>query len=60
MRPAHVARPTPTCAGRCKQLAKKDIRLAQKQKQLGHADISTTAKSYVLDGPRLGVTDDLF
>jgi len=40
------------------QLAKKDIRLAQKQ--LGHADISTTAKSYVLDGPRLGVTDDLF
>ncbi len=39
------------------QLAKKDIRLAQVQ--LGHADISTTAKSYVLDGPRLGVTDDL-
>lgn len=39
------------------QLAKKDIRLAQVQ--LGHADISTTAKAYVLDGPRLGVTDDL-
>lgn len=39
------------------QLAKKDIRLAQKQ--LGHADISTTAKAYVLDGPRLGITDDL-
>ena len=39
------------------QLAKKDIRLAQKQ--LGHADISTTAKAYVLDGAPLGVTDDL-
>ncbi len=39
------------------QLAKKDIRLAQKQ--LGHADISTTARAYVLDGVALCVTDDL-
>ena len=39
------------------QLAKKDIRLAQKQ--LGHADISTTARAYVLDGAALGVTDDI-
>ena len=39
------------------QFAKKDIRSAQKQ--LGHADISTTARAYVLDGAALGVTDDL-
>src|SRR5262249_20209619 len=39
------------------QLAKKDIRLAQKQ--LGHKRIETTAQNYVLDGVRLGVTDDL-
>lgn len=39
------------------QLAKRDIRLAQNQ--LGHKRIETTAQSYVLDGVRLGVTDDL-
>lgn len=39
------------------QLAKKDIRLAQNQ--LGHKRIETTAQNYVLDGVRLGVTDDL-
>ena len=40
------------------QLAKKDIRLAQKQ--LGHASIETTAKHYVLDGAPVGCTDNLF
>ena len=40
------------------QLAKKDIRLAQKQ--LGHASIETTAKHYVLDGAPIGATDNLF
>ena len=39
------------------QLAKRDIRLAQNQ--LGHKRIETTAQNYVLDGVRLGVTDDL-
>jgi integrase/recombinase XerD len=39
------------------QLAKRDIRLAQKQ--LGHKRIETTAQNYVLDSIRLGVTDDL-
>ena len=38
-------------------LAKKDIRLAQKQ--LGHLNIATTAKHYVLDTARVGATDDL-
>ncbi len=40
------------------QLAKKDIRLAQKQ--LGHKRIETTASHYVLDDVALGVTDNLF
>jgi integrase len=39
------------------QLAKKDIRLAQKQ--LGHKRIETTAQHYVLDDTALGVTDSL-
>jgi integrase len=39
------------------QLAKRDIRLAQNQ--LGHKRIETTAQNYVLDGVRLGITDDL-
>ncbi len=39
------------------QLAKKDIRLAQKQ--LGHKRIETTASHYVLDDVALGVTDSL-
>lgn len=39
------------------QLAKKDIRLAQKQ--LGHKRIETTASHYVLDDVALGVTDEL-
>jgi integrase len=39
------------------QLARKDIRLAQKQ--LGHKRIETTAQNYVLDNIRLGITDDL-
>ena len=39
------------------QLAKKDIRLAQKQ--LGHKRIETTASHYVLDEVALGVTDNL-
>lgn len=39
------------------QLAKRDIRIAQKQ--LGHRSIETTAKHYVLDDVALGVTDDL-
>jgi len=39
------------------QLAKKDIRLAQKQ--LGHKQIETTASHYVLDNVALGVTDNL-
>ena len=39
------------------QLARRDIRIAQKQ--LGHASIATTAKHYVLDSVRLGITDDL-
>jgi integrase/recombinase XerD len=39
------------------QLAKRDIRLAQNQP--GHKRIETTAQNYVLDGVRLGVTDDL-
>jgi integrase/recombinase XerD len=38
-------------------LAKKDIRLAQKQ--LGHKRIETTAQHYVLDSVQLGVTDNL-
>lgn len=40
------------------QLAKRDIRLAQKQ--LGHKRIETTASHYVLDEVALGVTDSLF
>jgi integrase len=39
------------------QLAKKDIRLAQKQ--LGHKRLETTASHYVLDAVALGVTDNL-
>jgi integrase/recombinase XerD len=39
------------------QLAKKDIRIAQKQ--LGHKRIETTAQHYVLDDVPIGVTDDL-
>ena len=39
------------------QLAKRDIRLAQKQ--LGHKRIETTASHYVLDDVALGVTDNL-
>lgn len=39
------------------QLAKKDIRLAQKQ--LGHKRIETTAQHYVLDAVAVGTTDDL-
>lgn len=39
------------------QLAKKDIRLAQKQ--LGHKRLETTASHYVLDNVALGVTDNL-
>lgn len=39
------------------QLAKKDLRLAQKQ--LGHKRIETTAQHYVLDDVALGVTDNL-
>lgn len=40
------------------QLAKKDIRLAQKV--LGHASIATTANNYVLDEFSPGSTDSLF
>ena len=40
------------------RLAKKDIRLAQKQ--LGHARLETTAQHYVLDGVHTGATDDLY
>ncbi|MCB0112424.1 MAG: tyrosine-type recombinase/integrase, partial [Caldilineaceae bacterium] len=40
------------------QLAKKDIRLAQKQ--LGHARLETTASHYVLDGAPVGATEGLF
>ncbi len=40
------------------QLAKDDIRKAQKA--LGHKDIRTTAKHYVLDEIEAGLTDDLF
>jgi integrase/recombinase XerD len=39
------------------QLAKRDIRLAQNQ--LGHKRIETTAQNYMLDGVRLGITDNL-
>lgn len=39
------------------QLAKKDIRLAQKQ--LGHQSIETTARHYVLDAVAVGSTDNL-
>lgn len=39
------------------QLARKDIRLAQKQ--LGHAKLETTVAHYVLDGAPIGATDDL-
>ena len=39
------------------QLAKRDIRIAQKQ--LGHKRIETTAQHYVLDDTPVGVTDDL-
>jgi len=39
------------------QLAAKDIR--QAQKALGHKDISTTARSYVLDDLEAGLTDNL-
>lgn len=39
------------------QLAKKDIRVAQKQ--LGHKRIETTASHYILDDVALGVTEDL-
>lgn len=39
------------------QVARKDIRLAQKQ--LGHKRIATTADHYVLDDVRVGITDDL-
>ncbi len=39
-------------------LAKKDIRLAQKQ--LGHKNINTTARHYVLDEVEPGITDKLF
>lgn len=39
------------------QLAKKDIRLAQKQ--LGHKRIETTVQNYVLDTVALGATDNL-
>ena len=40
------------------QLAKKDIRIAQKQ--LGHARIETTAAHYVLDGVHVGATEGLY
>ncbi len=40
------------------QLAKKDIRIAQKQ--LGHARIETTAQHYVLDGVHVGATEGLY
>lgn len=40
------------------QLAKKDIRLAQKA--LGHKRIDTTARHYVLDELDAGLTDDLY
>ncbi|MEZ4678886.1 MAG: site-specific integrase [Caldilineaceae bacterium] len=40
------------------QLAKKDLRLAQKQ--LGHARLETTAQHYVLDGAPVGATEGLF
>lgn len=39
------------------QLAKKDLRLAQKQ--LGHKRIETTASHYVLDDVAYGATDSL-
>lgn len=40
------------------QLAAKDIRVAQKV--LGHANIATTAKYYIMDNVEAGVTDSLF
>lgn len=40
------------------QLARKDLRIAQKQ--LGHARIETTAAHYVLDGVHVGATEGLF
>lgn len=40
------------------QLAKKDLRIAQKQ--LGHARIETTAQHYVLDGVHVGATEGLY
>jgi len=40
------------------QLARKDIRTAQKA--LGHKQIETTARHYVLDELEVGVTDDLY
>jgi integrase len=39
-------------------LAKKDLR--QAQKVLGHKDINTTVKHYVLDELEVGLTDGLF
>lgn len=40
------------------QLARKDLRIAQKQ--LGHARIETTAAHYVLDGVHVGATEGLY
>lgn len=40
------------------QLAKKDLRIAQKQ--LGHIRIETTATHYVLDGVHIGATENLY
>ncbi len=40
------------------QLAKKDIRMAQKA--LGHKRLETTARHYVLDELEAGITDDLY
>ena len=40
------------------QLAKRDVR--QAQRALGHADIATTAKHYILDELEVGVTDGLY
>jgi len=40
------------------QLAKKDLRSAQKA--LGHKQIETTAKHYILDDLAAGLTDDLY
>ncbi len=40
------------------QLAKQDIRKAQKA--LGHKNIETTARHYVLDELEVGLTDDLY